>query len=61
MVDGRTGGGRSGAGAGPVNDGAGASESKCLYVMIDSMDKLQLNVTPHAVAVLKDVVQVCYI
>lgn len=33
-------------------------EDRCLYVMIDSLDRLQLNVTPQAIAVLKDVVEV---
>ncbi|GFO42660.1 vacuolar protein sorting-associated protein 13a, partial [Plakobranchus ocellatus] len=56
MVDGGR-NGRVGAGTGLDEEGGGASNDKCLYVMIDAMDKLQLNVTPHAVAVLKDVVQ----
>ncbi|XP_025099873.1 vacuolar protein sorting-associated protein 13A-like isoform X2 [Pomacea canaliculata] len=29
----------------------------CLYVMIDSMDRLQLNVTPQGIAVIQDVVE----
>lgn len=33
----------------------------CLYVMIDSMDRLQLNVTPQGIAVIQDVVEVCLI
>lgn len=56
MVDGVCGVG-PGANPGLVDDVSGTREDQCLYVMIDSMDKLQLNVTPHAVAVLKDVVQ----
>ncbi|XP_012945076.2 vacuolar protein sorting-associated protein 13A, partial [Aplysia californica] len=32
-------------------------EEKCLYVMMDSLDRLKLNVTPQAIAVLKDVVE----
>ena len=31
----------------------------CLYLMVDSMDRLQLNVTPLGVSVLQDVVEVC--
>ncbi|GFR60474.1 vacuolar protein sorting-associated protein 13C [Elysia marginata] len=56
MVDGVRSAG-PGASAGLVDDGVGDRDDQCLYVMIDSMDKLQLNVTPHAVSVLKDVVQ----
>lgn len=33
-------------------------EDKCMYVIIDAMDPLQLNVTPQAITVLKDVTEV---
>ncbi|KAK0048390.1 vacuolar protein sorting-associated protein 13A, partial [Biomphalaria pfeifferi] len=29
----------------------------CLYVMLESLDRLQLNVTPQSIVVLKDVVE----
>ena len=34
------------------------SSNTCLYLMVDSMDRLQLNVTPLAVSILQDVTEV---
>ena len=47
-----------------VDDGGAAlmddlGADTCLYLMVDSMDRLQLNVTPLGVSVLQDVVEVC--
>lgn len=46
-----------------INGGAGdgeeqEGEEKCLYIMVDSVDRLQLNVTPQAITVLKDITEV---
>lgn len=40
------------------DDDIGDEFEKCLYVMVESMDRLQLNVTPQSIVVIKDVVQV---
>ncbi|BFZ09736.1 hypothetical protein BsWGS_12775 [Bradybaena similaris] len=42
-----------GAGDGEEQEG----EEKCLYIMVDSVDRLQLNVTPQAITVLKDITE----
>ncbi|CAL1544729.1 unnamed protein product [Lymnaea stagnalis] len=38
-------------------DEGGEEVHKCMYVMVESVDRLQLNVTPQSIEVLKDVVQ----
>ncbi|XP_076444664.1 LOW QUALITY PROTEIN: intermembrane lipid transfer protein VPS13A-like [Babylonia areolata] len=55
-VDAGGGGGVGGGMAGEEEEEEGGADS-CLYLMVDSMDRLQVNLTPQGVAVLQDVTE----